>query len=424
MRSKTVALGLGSNLQAPIENLRNALSEIKKNALFEVIAVSPIYESDALLPEKASAEWNKKFLNAAVLCRISDEVRPDDLLREIKSIENKMGRSQSERWAPRLIDIDILYWDQENYYSEKINIPHRSLFERPFALLPLLDIWPDVNFELPDWAHKWREEKPYNTQKSQKYFWPKMVGILNITKDSFSDGGRFLDADNLHCHFNEFIEQGADIIDIGAESTRPGAIAVSEKEEYKNLNWALNEIKSKVPVSLDCRNANVVSRILESYQISYLNDVTGFVEPEMKKLFLKSKLPAFVMHSLSVPPQADLILDLSINPCHQLTDWWRQRSQDLIEIGISPEKLIFDPGIGFGKTKHQNMYILRHLNELSGIKNPIMIGHSRKSFLSLLSDRPAEQRDLETALITKELNLAYVQYLRVHNIKTQVMALK
>lgn len=424
MRSKTVVLGLGSNLQTPIENLRNALSEIKKNTLFEVVAVSPIYESDALLPDNASAEWNKKYLNAAVLCRIPNETGPNDLLLEIKDIESKMGRSQSERWAPRLIDVDILYWDQENYYSEKINIPHKSLFERPFALLPLLDVWPNVNFKLPDWAQEWIEEKPYNTQRSLKYFWPKMVGILNITKDSFSDGGRFLDSDNLHRHYNELTEQGADIIDIGAESTRPGAIAVSEDEEYKNLNWALNEIKSKVPISLDCRNANVVSRILESHRISYLNDVTGFINPEMQKLLLKSKLPAFVMHSLSIPPKKDVILDTQSNPCHQLTNWWRQRSQDLIESGISPEKLIFDPGIGFGKSKYQNMYILRHLNELSGIKNPVMIGHSRKSFLSLLSDRPAEQRDLETALITKELNLAYVQYLRVHNIKTQVTALK
>ncbi len=422
MRSKTVALGLGSNLNSPLENLRHALAELKKS--FKVLTVSSIYESDALLPENASNDWNRKFLNAVVLCEVPESLGPEDILQEIKSIENKIGRRESERWAPRLIDIDILYWNRENYRSEKINIPHKSLFERPFALLPLLEVWDGWASDLPDWTALWCEEKPFNTMKSHKYFWPKMVGILNITEDSFSDGGRFLNADSLQMQFNQLVEQGADIVDIGAESTRPGAIAPTEDEEYKKLHWALSEIKTTVPISLDCRNAGVAARVLETHNITYLNDVTGFAKPEMRKLLIQSELSAFVMHSLSVPPRGDLILDTEVNPCRQLDIWWNERLCDLIKSGIYPDRLIFDPGIGFGKNKLQSLYILRHLNELSDVKNPVMIGHSRKSFLSLISDRPAAERDLETALVTIDLNLAYVQYLRVHNIQTQVMALK
>lgn len=424
MRSKTVALGIGSNLQNPIRNLRQALSEIKKSSVFEVVRVSSIYESDAQLPDNSSVDWNKKFLNAVVLCRVSESVSAEGLLHEIKNIEVIMGRESSERWAPRLIDIDILYWCSENHHSDKISIPHARLRERPFALLPLMEVWPYLKLKLPDWSDQFIETKPFNTRVSQKYFWPKMVGILNITKDSFSDGGQYLNLENLQSRYHKLIDQGAEIIDIGAESTRPGAQAVSEQQELENLSWALGELKNPIDISLDSRHPHVVSRILEKYKINYLNDVTGFSDSQMKSILKESKLPAFVMHSLSIPPRADQILNESQNPCEQLIFWWKNKLNELVNYGVNSENLIFDPGIGFGKSKLQNMYILKQLEQFSEIKNSIMIAHSRKSFLLLLSDRPAGQRDLETALITKDLNLAYVQYLRVHDIESQMIALR
>lgn len=424
MRNKTLALGLGSNLAAPLQNLRRALSEIKQNSLFEVVKVSSIYESDALLPENAVTTWNKKYLNAVLLCEISGELTAETILHEIKQIELRMGRANDERWAPRLIDIDILYWSGEDYNSEKLRIPHKDLLTRPFALLPLLDIWPDIDLQLPTWAQRWTAEIPFDTAKSKTYFWPKMVGILNITADSFSDGGKFLNSENLHKQVEKLIAEGAEIIDVGAESTRPGAEAVPPYVEYKNLHWALTEIKSPTAISLDCRHPEVVARILEAHKIDFLNDVTGFSDPAMQKLLLLSKLPAFVMHSLGVPPTSEQVLNVNENPCVLLVQWWQQKSQLLLELGISSEQLIFDPGIGFGKTQKQNFYILQHLNELSQIRQPLMIGHSRKSFLKYFSNRAAADRDLETALVTRELNLAYVHYLRVHEVSSQTAALK
>lgn len=439
MRNQIVALGLGSNLQNPIENLRRALTEIKKSSLFEVLDVASIYESDAQLPKDAMPDWQKKFLNSVVLCKVSTvpgtPVKPEELLYEVKQIEVCIGRQSAERWAPRLIDIDILYWNLEAYHSEQINIPHIRLCERPFALLPLLEVWDSqkhkIGLKLPLWASAYIEVKPFNTQKSKKYFWPKIVGILNITSDSFSDGGRFLNSESLQQQVLKLIDHGADIIDIGAESTRPSATFISEDAEYENLNWALDKVfscskyfKDDILISLDCRRPAVVRRILDQHRVDFLNDVSGFADIEMKKILKEFQIPAFVMHSLGVPPNLELTLDQFINPCIQLVEWWQDRNQDLLSFGISQDQLIFDPGIGFGKSKVQNLFILHHLQQLSKIKNDVMIGHSRKSFLSLFSDRDAEFRDTETALVTKDLNLAYVQYLRVHDVESQFIALK
>lgn len=427
MRNQLIAIGLGSNLGKPIDNLRIALVHLKKSKFFKVLKVSSIYESDALLPSSHLAKWNKNFLNAVVLCEFSVDSTAIDLLNELKSIEQLMGRETSEKWAPRIIDLDILYWSLEPIKQEKINIPHAELFKRPFALLPLLELWPyqdQIDKEiLPTWSELWFDQKPFNTKKSLDFFWPKLVGILNITDDSFSDGGRYLNSDELLKQYNKLIEQGADIIDIGAESTRPGASGVSSEIEIKNLIWALKEIGHKIPISLDCRKANVIAAILESCQIDYLNDVEGFSSEDMKNILLKTGLSAFVMHSLGVPPQQNFTLDVNLDPVGQLVEWCLQKHDELIEYGISSDKIIFDPGIGFGKTKGQSLYILNQLEKFSQTSFDFMIGHSRKSFLSLFSNRLAEERDLETALVTNHLNLAYVQYLRVHDIATQKLAL-
>lgn len=434
MRNKVVALGLGSNLGNSVENLRMALSAIKRSPLFKVLDVSSIYESDALLPPLSQPTWNKRFLNSVVLAELQKDVSSIDILAEVKKIELQLGREASERWAPRLIDIDVLYWSAEEYTSEAINIPHKSLLERPFALLPLLEVWPEIrrekNLSLPRWAQSNFEKKPFNTSLSSEFFWPKMVGILNITQDSFSDGGQFLVATNLVAQLKKLVLSGADIIDVGAESTRPGAQVVNPETELKNLKWALNEIEKaclelnvKIKISLDSRKPWVVERVLEHHKIDYLNDVSGFSDKDMQRLLKNSALPAFVMHSLVVPPSHEMVLPEDCNPFSTLTDWWNSKVQELGDLGISEDKLIFDMGIGFGKSRIQSMHLLQNLREFRDIKNEIMVGHSRKSFQTLFSNKPAAERDLETALITQKLNMGYSQYLRVHDIEVQKIAL-
>ncbi len=427
MRNHLVALGLGSNLKIPIQNLRSALDEIKKISDLVVLKVSSIYESDAQLPDQANADWNRNYLNAVVLCEAKSTLYPNILLEGLKEIEKKLGRVATEKWAPRPIDIDILLWDKTVFADQDLKIPHPRIKDRPFVLLPLLEVWPEsLPMEKPIWAQNWVSLKPFNTVKSKKHTWPWMVGILNITEDSFSDGGEFSHPEQMREQAIQLLKTGAEMIDIGAESTRPGARAVNPSDEENLLKQSLETLLPlkkdyDFKVSLDCRNPMTVANVLNRFEIDYLNDVSGFKDSKMQSILRETKLKAFVMHSLSVPPEKDLVLNLEMNPFELLNSWWQKK---LEELDVDSARLIFDPGIGFGKTKWQSLYILSQLEQFHPVKNPIMIGHSRKSCLTHFTDRPPAARDLETALVTKDLNLAYTQYLRVHDIESQKLALR
>lgn len=429
MSTDAVVIGLGSNLKNKIANLRLALSHIRNLTNVKVLKVSGIYESSAQVPKDAAAEWNLDFLNAAVLVQVTGGFAPDQLLQELKNIEKKMGRVLNEIWQPRIIDLDILFWSGIAFNSAELKIPHPRLLERPFALLPLLEVYPEAKLTaLPIWANGWVDAVPFDTQKSSRFFWPKLVGIVNLTIDSFSDGNEnlnFLKISNL-------IESGADIIELGAESTRPGAKPVTAEAEWKNLKLALDHLNNlslknlnpELKISIDSYKPLVIEKCLEHFQIDYINDVTGFCDLEMKHLLKISKKKAIVMHSLSVPPKPNEFISADINPADTLINWWKLKKAEMLAFGINQERLIFDPGIGFGKTKQQNLFLLKNLQLLQPISEDILIGHSRKSYQSLYSDRSAESRDLETALMTADLNLAFTQYLRLHDLESQKIALR
>lgn len=429
MFNQLVALGLGSNLDSPIEFLRKALQEIKKIPFVRVKKVASIYESDAQLPEKAPEGWNLQFLNSVVLCEVDDSLKPLELLYILKNIELKMGRLNKERWAPRTIDIDILYWQNVDLNHADLVLPHPRLADRPFALLPLLEVWPEVKVSRPEWAEGWMTLKPFNTVRSARYFWPHFVAVMNITTDSFSDGGQLLKAENLLNHAEKQLKAGATILDVGAESTRPKASFVPPEVEFKNLKWAFEQLrplrkKYSFKLSLDCRRSEVVRQVLDFVQVDFLNDVTGFNSQEMQKLLKASKADAFVMHSLTIPPTVEDILPKNENPFDHLMAWWNKKKAQLVSVGISKESLVFDPGIGFGKNPEQNIFMLKNLENFSAVQEDILIGHSRKSYQKSFSERAADQRDLETALVTRDLNKAYTQYIRVHDVETQMMALR
>lgn len=429
MRNQLVALGLGANLETPLQFLRKALQEIKKIKDLQVMKISSIYESEAQLPEGAPEIWGQKYLNAVVLCSIPESFKPLEFLYSLKEIELKLGRLTKERWAPRTIDLDILTWQNVNLNSEELTLPHPRLQERPFALLPLIEVWPELPIPRPDWAQEWISQRPFQTKKSASSFWPCFVAILNITADSFSDGGSLLNPDHLLAQAEIQLKAGAEILDVGAESTRPGAAFVSSEVEFKNLKWALDQLRSlrrryDFRVSLDCRRSDVVRQVLDHHRIDFLNDVSGFNAKEMQRLLKSSKTQAFVMHSLTIPPNSQDVFSDNEDPIQQLIAWWGKKIFQLKEAGISKENIIFDPGIGFGKTPEQNVYILKHLDQFYEIKESILIGHSRKSYQNLFSNQLPEKRDLETALVTRDLNLSYAQYLRVHDVESQKTALR
>ena len=236
-----LVLGIGSNCGDRLGYLRDAIQKIQfvvNPGSIEVCSVSPFYESEALLPVGAPQDWNQPFLNVNLLCKT--KLPPLELLKLVKSIEVQIGRANRGRWAPREIDIDILIYGDLNFESETLKIPHPGLLERPFAILPLLDLVPNwkisiqgPTFGIParHFVRQWKgnpETTPFRTRRSNLIL-TELVGILNVTPDSFSDGGLHTRAETALSRIQTLIEEGIQIIDIGGESTRPGAQPVSHK---------------------------------------------------------------------------------------------------------------------------------------------------------------------------------------------------
>lgn len=429
MSKNHIVIGFGSNLGHSLSNLRFALRELKK--ISQVLKVSNLYESDAQLKSDAPADWNQPYLNAACLVEVPD-FKPADFLRKLKNIEKKMGPRDIEKWSPRKLDLDILYWSKNQkpqfYKTEDLIIPHQEIPFRPFALLPLLEVEPKAQVDKPEWIQDGLR-KPFNTQISTKYYWPKLMGIINLTPDSFSDGDKNLTVDKVYNQIESLLDDGAEILDFGAQSTRHQAVQLTADEEWQRLSRFIPTIlahqkKRSFQISLDTFRSEVARKFYEQLPWNYLNDVTWLQDSRMLQLVKETKASVFAMHSLAVPTTQDLVLNENKNPITQLIEWWEIHKKNLMDLGLSSNQLIFDPGIGFGKTHAQCFYILQNLEQFFPLHEDILIGHSRKSFLTLLTDKPASERDSQTAMVTQDLNQAYVQYLRVHDIGSQKTALR
>lgn len=241
----------------------------------------------------------------------------------------------------------------------------------------------------------------------------KIFGILNLSPDSFSGFNSIEDA-------HKIILSGADFIDIGAESTRPNASPVSANEEINRLAPALEKL-SAYTLSLDTYKPQTASYCLKYSNIKFLNDVNGFNNPEMIKIAAQSDVNLIVMHSLTVPADKNIVL--STPPVDTLKDWFTQKLKQLKAAGITENRIIFDVGIGFGKSPVQCRELILHAPEMAifchnlGVK--LLYGHSRKSFMNI----PLEQRDVETAHITRYLAMANVDFVRVHDVTSNKKAI-
>lgn len=244
------------------------------------------------------------------------------------------------------------------------------------------------------------------------------MGILNVTPDSFSDGGLFLDPERAVDHALRMVEEGADIIDVGGESTRPGADPIPLEEELKRVLPVIEELSQRtdVPISIDTYKAEVASRALEA-GASIINDISGLhFDPRMGEVAAKYRAPVVVMHVKGTPKtmQASPHYDDLMG---EIAAYLREGIRRAEEAGLPPEKVIVDPGIGFGKTVEHNLIILHRLGELSSLGRPILIGPSRKSFIGAVLDREVGDRlygTLASVAIGVERGAHIV---RVHDVK-------
>lgn len=247
-----------------------------------------------------------------------------------------------------------------------------------------------------------------------------MMGVLNVTPDSFSDGGLFIRPDRAIAHARHMVEDGADIIDIGAESTRPygGATPVDEDEERARLSPVLPAlVELGVPLSIDTMKAGVAAWALER-GVAVVNDVWGLQrDPDMASVVAAHGAPVVVMHNRDKADAAiDIMQDVSL---------FLERSIAIaVQAGIRKDNIVLDPGIGFGKTPEQSLTVIARLHELKSFGLPILIGLSRKRFIDSISPAPPDRR-LGGSLAANVLAAAAgADIIRVHDVFETVQALR
>ena len=245
------------------------------------------------------------------------------------------------------------------------------------------------------------------------------VGIVNITPDSFSDGGEFFAAESAIRHAHELVAAGADIIDFGAQSTRPNATLLNADEEWQRLEPVLAGLKgTDMTISIDTFYPSVITRALDYFSDLIINDVTTAHDPEMRRLIAKSGLRVFLSHlpfSVEGDIQAAHQLDPLIDDRAIVKRELLARRDELIRLGARSEQIILDPGIGFGKTMRLNAELVEFAREVPGI--PVLIGTSRKRFIEQYL-----HQDRFDPKVNKELGekaaKAGAAYLRVHELPT------
>ena len=244
-----------------------------------------------------------------------------------------------------------------------------------------------------------------------------IMGILNVTPDSFSDGGRFNEVDSALFHVSEMIRDGADIIDVGGESTRPGYTVISEEEEIERVVPVIERITAEfeVPVSIDTYKSRVAEAALDAGAV-LVNDIWGLKkDPKMSDVIAARDAVCCLMHNRQNTEYSDFVTDV-------ITDL--NESVKLAEkAGISREKIILDPGVGFAKSYEQNLQVINNVDKLCELGFPVLLATSRKSVIGLTLDLPKDQR-LEGTLATTVMGVMKgCSFVRVHDIKENKRAI-
>ncbi|WP_051172976.1 dihydropteroate synthase [Thermodesulfobacterium hveragerdense] len=248
---------------------------------------------------------------------------------------------------------------------------------------------------------------------------PYFMGVLNVTPDSFSDGGRFFGLKEAVLRAKELIEEGADIIDIGGESTRPFSEPITEEEELKRVVPVVKAIREELPdvvISVDTYKSRVAEESLKA-GASMINDISaGCFDQRMVEVVKDFDCPYVIMHIKGTPKT------MQENPQYkdvvkEVKEFLQNRIEFLVKKGISVEKIIVDPGLGFGKNFEHNLEILKRLDEFYSLERPILLGHSRKSFIGkVLNKLNPLDREGGTVGFSVWSSLRGVQFLRVHRV--------
>jgi 2-amino-4-hydroxy-6-hydroxymethyldihydropteridine diphosphokinase/dihydropteroate synthase len=389
---------LGYNEGDRRNNLSSAVEKLVKAGVI-ILEVSPIYINPALLLEGSPDDWNRPFFDCVV--KVDTKLSPEELLILCKKIERELGRDFSRKFGPRTIDLDILFYKNQTVNSENLTIPHREIYNRSFVLDPLSFLYPE-------------KVGNYYVQSHQ----PLFMGILNITPDSFSGDGKFNNINSFVEIFESWERENVAIIDIGAESTNPNSRPLAAEEEIARLEPVFDYLGGrtfdyfKPLLSIDTYHPKTAELALGN-GFNMVNDVSGFGDEKMLHLARDRREAKFVfMHNMGIPTSRTNFV--TGNVLEEIEKWVKNKADTFDRVGIDRHRLIFDAGIGFGKTASQSLKILQNIDCFHKYGFKIMMGHSRKSFMDIFSDAEPERRDLETMAISLKL-AKNVDILRVHS---------
>ena len=413
-----VYLCLGSNLGDRRSNLRLALEALTAVGV-RPERVSPVVESQALLPPQSPPEWNRPFLNAVAECHTG--LAPDELLAALKDVERRLGRNDPRHWSPRPIDIDILLYDDAVVATERLRIPHPGLATREFFLSPLAALAPGLR--IPGLERSALEQK-----RALGNGIPLWMGIVNLTPDSFSDGGEAATWQAVETRIDAMIAAGANFLDFGAESTRPGATPLTADLEWARLEPTLGRVVDKLHgdplrprLSVDTYHPLVARRALD-HGIDMINDVSGLTDPAMIELAAGARADFVAMHNLGLPADPGRTLPTDTSAADAVAAWLDRQLDIWTRAGIDPARIVFDPGVGFGKNPLQSLELLRDIARFADRGLRLLVGHSRKSFMAAFGGRDREERDLATLGASLALASEGVEILRVHNVEVHTAA--
>lgn len=252
----------------------------------------------------------------------------------------------------------------------------------------------------------------------------RVMGVLNVTPDSFSDGGRYFEPDVALRHGLDLVDHGADLLDIGGESTRPGSDPVPAEEEWRRIGGVIRDLagKTDVPVSVDTMKPEIAAKAIKA-GASIVNDVSGLRDPAMARVAAEGRAGVVVMHMLGNPktmqehPQYTDVVG-------EVRTFLIERSRVLEASGVNPAAIALDPGVGFGKAVEHNLDLLHHLDRIVALGHPVVVGVSRKSFIERLGgSEPGERLSGSIAAATVAVTKG-AHVVRVHDVRETVRAMR
>lgn len=457
-QEQEVVIALGSNVGNRLHNFNEALQLMKKSGI-NITRHACLYET-----APAYVTDQPQFLNSAV--RGVTKLWPHELLGVLKKIERDMGRTAGIRYGPRPIDLDILFYGKFRVDSDVLTVPHERIWERPFVMAPLMDLlgtdvendtvacWHSLSIHSGGLFESWEKlggERIIGKDGMKRVLpigndlwdWSlktSVMGILNLTPDSFSDGGKFQSVEAAVSQVRLMISEGADMIDLGAQSTRPMASRISPQEELDRLIPVLEAIL-KMPemngklISVDTFYSEVASEAV-SKGAHIINDVSGGqLDPNMTKVVAGLGVPYVAMHMRGDPSTMQNSENLQYDDvCKQVASELYSRVKEAELSGIPSWRIIIDPGLGFSKGTEHNLELLMGLpsiraeiarKSLSMSHSPVLLGSSRKKFLGETCTRPtASERDPATVASVTAGVLGGANIVRVHNVRDNLDAVK